>query len=140
MRGDYKLPGFLTDDARDLISKILNTDPKCRISIMGVRKHPWYTKVQCLTDPLMAKGKPMGFSIRPSRDNLDEEIVRQMTMMNAVRETVIDSVINLKHDHHYALYHFLELRKLTGGRLAAMPFNPHVSGSMTERGTIAHMR
>ncbi|XP_024392471.1 SNF1-related protein kinase catalytic subunit alpha KIN11 isoform X3 [Physcomitrium patens] len=40
--GIYTLPSHLTFQARDLITKILKTDPLTRITIPEIRCHPWF--------------------------------------------------------------------------------------------------
>ncbi|XP_024370887.1 SNF1-related protein kinase catalytic subunit alpha KIN11 isoform X2 [Physcomitrium patens] len=40
--GIYTLPSHLSSQARDLITKILNTDPLTRITIPEIRCHPWF--------------------------------------------------------------------------------------------------
>jgi 5'-AMP-activated protein kinase catalytic alpha subunit len=40
--GIYILPGYLTNLGRDLIAKMLLTNPICRISIKEIREHPWF--------------------------------------------------------------------------------------------------
>jgi len=42
LSAEYTLPKFLSNDAKDMIQKIFVTDPEKRISIEGLRKHPWY--------------------------------------------------------------------------------------------------
>ena len=39
---NYSIPSFIGDSARDLIRKILNTDPNERYTLMQIRSHPWY--------------------------------------------------------------------------------------------------
>jgi len=39
--GDYKMPKFVSAEARDLLKNILNTDPEKRYGIDEIRKHPW---------------------------------------------------------------------------------------------------
>jgi len=44
--GIYVLPSFLSEQVRDLISKMLVTDPLSRITVDEIRKHPWFlTKI-----------------------------------------------------------------------------------------------
>lgn len=38
---DFKLPSFVSEKARDLISQLLRYNPHHRISLEEVRKHPW---------------------------------------------------------------------------------------------------
>ncbi len=42
MAGDYTIPSFVSPDGRDLIRRVLNTNPKDRYTINDIRKHPWY--------------------------------------------------------------------------------------------------
>lgn len=42
---DVKFPYFVKDDARDLIKRFLVRDPRRRISLDEVRKHPWVHRV-----------------------------------------------------------------------------------------------
>mmetsp|Transcript_40684 Transcript_40684/g.36128 ORF Transcript_40684/g.36128 Transcript_40684/m.36128 type:complete len:137 (+) Transcript_40684:550-960(+) len=41
----YSIPKFVSDDGRDLITRILNTDPKKRYTIEEIRRHPWMNVV-----------------------------------------------------------------------------------------------
>ena len=36
------MPSFLSENAQDLISNILNPDPAQRFTIQDIRSHPWY--------------------------------------------------------------------------------------------------
>ncbi|XP_063153099.1 aurora kinase A [Candoia aspera] len=42
-RVQYRFPPFVTEGARDLISKLLKHDPKHRLPLDDVLKHPWVT-------------------------------------------------------------------------------------------------
>ena len=42
LSGVFETPIFLSKEAKDLLFKILNVDPKKRITIAEIRKHPWY--------------------------------------------------------------------------------------------------
>ena len=46
LNADYKLPSFLSDEAKDLITRILNPDPTKRFTIEDIRDHPWYNQVE----------------------------------------------------------------------------------------------
>ncbi|KAK9808715.1 hypothetical protein WJX72_002433 [[Myrmecia] bisecta] len=42
LAGKFVFPGdFVSDEAKDLISRLLTVDPKQRLTIMGIVKHPW---------------------------------------------------------------------------------------------------
>ena len=46
LRMEYKIPesGKVSNELRDLLSKILMEDPQQRISIQDIMKHPWFLK------------------------------------------------------------------------------------------------
>ena len=44
LKCDYHIPSFVNPMARDLIQKILNTDPEQRYSLQKIRAHPWFVK------------------------------------------------------------------------------------------------
>jgi 5'-AMP-activated protein kinase catalytic alpha subunit len=43
---DYTIPHSLSPNLKDLMKKILNTDPNKRITIGDIRTHDWYTKIR----------------------------------------------------------------------------------------------
>ena len=43
---DYLMPGFITQACKELIRKILNTEPGSRYSIRDIRGHEWYQQVK----------------------------------------------------------------------------------------------
>lgn len=51
MNGDYEMPDFISKGAADLISKLLCTDPRRRLTADQVRIHPWYASQAVKTDP-----------------------------------------------------------------------------------------
>jgi len=42
LNAQYKLPDFLSAEAKDMIARIFVTNPSKRITIDEIRKHPWY--------------------------------------------------------------------------------------------------
>jgi serine/threonine protein kinase len=55
-RGKYSVPGFVSDDAKDLIAQMLCKDPKQRITTSAIRKHHWFAKD---LPPELAKKSPV---------------------------------------------------------------------------------
>jgi 5'-AMP-activated protein kinase catalytic alpha subunit len=45
LNADYQIPKFVSNDGRDLITKILNTDPEERFTIADIRAHPWFKQL-----------------------------------------------------------------------------------------------
>lgn len=44
---DYLIPGFISSGCKELIRKILNTDPAHRYTIKDIRSHDWFNQVKC---------------------------------------------------------------------------------------------
>ena len=42
LEGTFHIPRFVGDHARDLIKRILVTDPAKRIKVAEIRAHPWF--------------------------------------------------------------------------------------------------
>ncbi|CAI6337131.1 unnamed protein product [Periconia digitata] len=43
-RGDYKVPSYVSAEAKDLIQRLLVLDPEKRISLVEIEQHPWILK------------------------------------------------------------------------------------------------
>lgn len=43
---DYLIPGFISAQCKDLIKKILNTDPNTRITMKDLKCHEWFNQVK----------------------------------------------------------------------------------------------
>lgn len=41
---DYTFPSYISEDGKDLISKILNINPEKRYTLKQIKEHPWYVK------------------------------------------------------------------------------------------------
>jgi len=46
LKGDFEMPDFLSENAKDMLKKVLNTDPETRYKIAKIRDHPWYNLVE----------------------------------------------------------------------------------------------
>ena len=42
LNADYTIPEFVSDDCKDLIKRILNTDPTRRYTVSEIKNHVWY--------------------------------------------------------------------------------------------------
>ena len=45
LSADFQTPSYVSDEAKDLFQKILNTDPEQRLTIDQIRAHPWFNLV-----------------------------------------------------------------------------------------------
>ncbi len=46
LKGTFELPDFLSENAKDMLKCVLNTDPEQRYRIEQIRRHPWYSIVE----------------------------------------------------------------------------------------------
>ena len=44
VKGEFSIPEFLSEEAKDLLTKFLKNKPKDRIQLKDVVKHPWIVK------------------------------------------------------------------------------------------------
>jgi 5'-AMP-activated protein kinase catalytic alpha subunit len=47
LSADFHTPDNISEEAKDLLNCILNTDPEKRYTISQIRKHPWFNIVPC---------------------------------------------------------------------------------------------
>ena len=45
IKGDFKIPSHVSDDAASLLKKVLNTRPEQRYTVGDVRQHRWFKLV-----------------------------------------------------------------------------------------------
>lgn len=70
LNADYQIPQFVSPECKELMQKILNTDPINRIRIEDIRKHQWYN---------IANAKEYGGIIVGKQPiPVDEEIIKQL--------------------------------------------------------------
>ena len=76
-RGVFKMPSFLADDVRDLISRMIVVDPHKRITMAGIKAHPWFTGANSPEGPLPpVPDSPMQLDARPlSPNELDPDVM-----------------------------------------------------------------
>lgn len=79
LAADYQLPSYVSKDAADLLSKILETDPDKRITIPEIRNHRWFNLVE---DSLPAKP---GTIIGTEQPPVDKSILKKMWNSHQIR-------------------------------------------------------
>ncbi len=67
LKGVFELPDFLSRYAKDILLKIMNTDPESRYTIADIRQHPWYSTYIPKTDELN-DGIVVGYDPVPVHD------------------------------------------------------------------------
>ena len=98
LKGRYDVPDHLSEDAADLISKMLNPVPHFRISLSEMKKHRWFDGY--VEEPVSDNG----YNIK--RQNI---ILNRMVSFGFPRDYVMQS-LNLKDvNHATATYNLLDI-------------------------------
>ena len=111
--GQYSIPKYVAPEVQDLIRRMLVVDPKRRISLAEIQRHPWFTENEVvLPSPKVIFDAPLTDSddedsdeeVTPvkhesgqwslSEAEIDEEIVRTMTALGWARHHVIRKLTN----------------------------------------------
>lgn len=109
-QGDFKIPEFVSDKAKDILHRILNIDPAKRYTIEQIKSHPWFNMIN--PKLYMSEGLLLNTYIVP----IDEDIISQMS--NEYEYNSIEVRINLlanKHNHLTTTYYLLLKKKLKKG-------------------------
>lgn len=103
--GKYKVPGYISDGAKDLITKILVSDPSKRYSIEQVQNHQWFRTKH--TPVCKAKGLIVGFT----HMLYEERILAMLEERGFARDKVVRCLDANMHNHETTSY-YLILKKL----------------------------
>lgn len=122
--GNYKLPAFLSEQARDIIKGLLDINPDTRFTIEQIKAHPWFSTYA--TKP--KEGIIVGMHQVP----VESKILKEMKKYGFDAEYTQKSVEENKHNSATATYYLL-LQKYVraGGKSAA-----DISSSLFEPITI----
>mmetsp|Transcript_12520 Transcript_12520/g.38228 ORF Transcript_12520/g.38228 Transcript_12520/m.38228 type:complete len:487 (-) Transcript_12520:2377-3837(-) len=99
--GIYMLPGYLSEQSKNLIANMLLTDPMNRITIEGIRRHPWF---QTRLPRYLAVPSRIRFQT-PEIDERILQLVEEKT--NFPRESVIRALKRGRRNYYSVAYHLL---------------------------------
>ena len=111
LSGDYHIPKWVGPEARDLIKKILSTDPNRRFTIGDIRAHDWYNMVS----PTERKGIIVG----THQIMLDSIILKQVEQFGINQDYCKKCVEANKHNHATTTYYLLLKRHIRNGGTSA---------------------
>jgi 5'-AMP-activated protein kinase catalytic alpha subunit len=103
--GKFKTPSFLSDSAKDFLHRILNVDPKSRITIPQMKKHPWFNLINPKIN--MSEGLLLDKVIVP----IDENIVYKMVNEYKFNGEEIRTNLLLNNHNHITTTYFLILNQ-----------------------------
>ena len=102
---DYTIPSSLSVNLKDLMKKVLNTDPAKRISIGDIRTHDWYTKIRSVE----MEGVIVGKDRIPVVSEFIDVLREHFTGDNLEQATTF--VQNNKHNQVTSTYYLLLKKK-----------------------------
>ena len=108
--GKFKTPSFLSDSAKDILHQILNVDPKSRITIPQMKKHPWFNLVNPKLN--MSEGLLLNKVIVPIDENIIYKMVNEYKFNG--EEVRINLLLN-NHNHITTTYFLILNQKLRDG-------------------------
>ncbi len=99
---DYLIPGFISAQCKEMIKKILNTDPITRPKASEIRKNPWYQMIESVE----MEGIIVGQEPIPIIEDIKQEL--KMSYSNLEGIEFADKFIKLnKHNHITTTYYLL---------------------------------
>jgi 5'-AMP-activated protein kinase catalytic alpha subunit len=110
LSGKFELPDHLSDKAKDILTKILEVDPKKRFNFEQIKEHPWFNIID--KNYLMYKGVNVDEDIMP----IDEEIINDMEKMGFNKMEMRYSLIKNFHNKVTTVYDLLLKKKIERGK------------------------
>jgi serine/threonine protein kinase len=109
-KGKFTIPNHVSEKARDLLNKILVTDPKKRLTIHQIRNHPWFSLYNDDKGKLMMNE---GLLLTKYVVPVDEDVVSSMNKkFNISKEKIRISILSNKHDNISTIYYLLLHKKI----------------------------
>jgi len=108
-KGKFTIPNHVSEKARDLLHKILVTDPKKRLTIHQIKNHPWFSSYNNKGKLMMSEGLLLTKYVIP----VDEDVVSSINKkFNISEEEIRVSILSNKHDNISTIYYLLLHKKI----------------------------
>ena len=104
--GKFNIPNYLSKNAKNLIKKILVTNPRKRIKINDIKKHSWFNLVD--TKLNFNKGIDINVNVIP----IDEDIISEMEKLNFNKQEVRENILRDNHNYITTTYYLLVRKKM----------------------------
>ena len=104
--GKFNIPNYLSKNAKNLIKKILVTNPRKRIKINDIKKHSWFNLVD--TKLNFNKGIDINVNVIP----IDEDIISEMEKLNFNKQEVRENILRDNHNYITTTYYLLVRKKV----------------------------
>lgn len=105
--GKFAVPSFVSESCKDLIKRILVTNPLKRIKLSDILRHSWLRSI----NPNLMDGLIISKVVIP----IDEDIIRKMEKYGFSKEESRANVLSNKHNQFTTTYYLLLKVKLREG-------------------------
>ena len=110
LSGKFEHPNYLSDNAKDILDKIIEVDPKKRLNFEEIKSHPWFNIID--KNDLMHKGINTNEDIIP----IDEEIVQNMEKLGFNKMELRFHLLKNFHNKITAVYDLFLKIKIDSGK------------------------
>ena len=109
--GKFSFPPWLSENCKDLIKKILTTDPTKRITIQGIKKHPWFNQINQSTN--INKGLLLKEIVIP----IDEGVINEMQVKYGFKnkKEIRECILSNRHNDITTIYYLIARKKVKTG-------------------------
>ena len=105
-KGKYDVPQWLSKGSVEILGQMLQTNPRYRITVPDLLKHPWVCK---------SYGVPVSYTTRMSLDRIDADVIAIIAKRyGQSRELMTELISQWKFDHTTATYFLLAKQKRDG--------------------------
>ena len=121
LSGKYETPEHLSENAKDILSKILEIEPKKRINFEGIKLHPWFSLIN--KNYLIHKGININEDIIP----IDEDIIQKMEKLGINNKVEIRyNIIKNYHNKITTIYNLLLKKKIDNNQKSISDMNSDI--------------
>lgn len=105
-KGEYECPSWLPEDTAELLSRMMEVDPKQRITVTSLLTHPWLNK---------GYRKPISFRSHYTFNTFDDDALTELAVhYGRSKRSVEADLQQWKYDYMTATYILVLLRKKKG--------------------------
>ena len=131
MKGEYKLPSFVSGACADMLKNVLNVNPNKRYLIKDIKNHPWFGVYKGYVN--IQKGLIVDYNEIP----VDPVVIESVESYGYDREVIEQSVKGNRHNKLTTLYYLILLKLIKNGHVSAadissLCFKPRVKGEIAE--------
>jgi 5'-AMP-activated protein kinase catalytic alpha subunit len=85
LNADYTIPEFVSEECRELITQVLNTDPDKRFTLEQIKGHSWYNQIKNAKEysGIIIGSDPIPVDIQNLQNVMEKLECRDMTLEEA---------------------------------------------------------